>query len=26
MDPNDEQDLKEAYRLQDAVGVEQADI
>jgi hypothetical protein len=26
MDPNDEQDMKEAYRLQDAVGVEQADI
>ena len=26
MDPNNEQDLKEAYRLQDAVGVEQADI
>ena len=25
-DPNDEQDMKEAYRLQDAVGVEQADI
>jgi hypothetical protein len=25
MDPNDEQDLKEAYRLQDAIGVEQAD-
>ena len=24
--PNDEQDMKEAYRLQDAVGVEQADI
>jgi len=26
MDPNDEVDLKEAYRLQDAVDVEQADI
>jgi hypothetical protein len=26
MDPNDEQDMKEAYRLQDAVRVEQADI
>ena len=26
MDPNDEQDMKEAYRLQDAVVVEQADI
>ena len=25
-DPNDEQDMKEAYRLQDAVVVEQADI
>ena len=25
MDPDDEQDLKEAYRLQDAVGIEQAD-
>ena len=25
-DPNDEQDMKEAHRLQDAVGVEQADI
>jgi len=25
-DPNDEQDMKEAYRLQEAVGVEQADI
>jgi hypothetical protein len=25
MDPNDEQDLNDAYRLQDAVGVEQAD-
>jgi hypothetical protein len=25
-DPDDEQDMKEAYRLQDAVGVEQADI
>ena len=25
-DPNDEQDLKEAYRLQDAVNLEQADI
>jgi hypothetical protein len=26
MDPNDKQDLKEAYRLQDAVGVEQTDL
>jgi len=26
MDPNNEQDMKEAYRLQEAVGVEQADI
>ncbi len=26
MDPNDEKDMKEAYRLQDAVGVKQADI
>ena len=26
MDPNDEQDLKEAYQLQDAVRVQQADI
>jgi hypothetical protein len=26
MDPNDEQDLKEAHRLQDAVSVEQADM
>jgi len=26
MDPNDEQDMKEAYRLQEAVVVEQADI
>jgi hypothetical protein len=26
MDPNDKQDLKEAHRLQDAVGVKQADI
>ncbi len=26
MDPNDEKDLKKAYRLQDAVKVEQADI
>jgi hypothetical protein len=26
MDPNDEQDMKEAYRLQDAVKVEQADV
>ena len=26
MDPNDEQDMKEAYQLQDAVVVEQADI
>jgi hypothetical protein len=26
MDPNDEQDMKAAYRLQDAIGVEQADI
>jgi hypothetical protein len=26
MDPNDEQDLKEAHRLQDTVGVEQAGI
>jgi hypothetical protein len=26
MDPNDEQDMQEAYRLQDAVVVEQADI
>jgi hypothetical protein len=26
MDPNDEQDMKAAYRLQDAVGVKQADI
>jgi hypothetical protein len=26
MDPNDEQDIQEAYRLQDAVVVEQADI
>ena len=26
MDPNDKQDMKEAYRLQDAVVVEQADI
>ncbi len=25
-DPNNDQDMKEAYRLQDAVGVEQADI
>ncbi len=25
-DPNDEEDMKEAYRLQDSVGVEQADI
>lgn len=25
-DPNDEKDLQEAYRLQDAIGVEQADI
>jgi hypothetical protein len=25
-DPNDEQDLQEAYRLQDAVAVEQVDI
>jgi hypothetical protein len=25
-DPNDDQDMKEAYRLQDAVGVKQADI
>ena len=25
-DPNDEQDMQEAYRLQDAVVVEQADI
>jgi len=26
MDPNDEQDMKEAYRLQDAVRIEQADV
>ena len=26
MDPNDEQDLKEAHRLQDAVKIEQADV
>ncbi len=26
MDPNDEQDMKEAYRCQEAVGFEQADI
>ncbi len=26
MDPNDEQDMQEAYRLQDAIVVEQADI
>jgi hypothetical protein len=26
MDPNDEQDLKEAFRLQDAVSVDQADM
>jgi hypothetical protein len=26
MDPNDEEDLKEAHRLQDAVGVEQANM
>jgi hypothetical protein len=26
MDPNDDQDIKEAHRLQDAVGIEQADI
>ena len=25
-DPNDEEDMKEVYRLQDAVGVEQADL
>jgi len=26
MDPKDEKDMKEAYRLQDAIGIEQADI